>query len=170
MNTKSWLLIAAAVLLATGCTTVQEPASKSTVPVAKPRSFDISPEGFNPAVVMRPERYKVNVFVDEGQLLVIDQEPVRAKPGDTEIVIQWKLAEDTPLNPSPYVFRDNNAIQMELKEGTGPIPDCARVSDKKFVCSYTRQGPAKWKYSIRVTNRQSGIDLYPPLDPWVHQP
>lgn len=169
MNTKSWLLIAAAVLLAAGCATVQVPDSKPVVPVAKSRSIEISPEGFNPAVVMRPERYRVNVFVDDGELLVIDQEPIRAKPGDTEIVIQWKLADDIPGTTS-YVFKDNYAIQMELKEGTGPIPDCWKVSDKKFACSYTRQGPAKWKYSIRVRNRSSGIDLYPPLDPWVHQP
>jgi hypothetical protein len=168
MNTKSWLLIAAAVLLAAGCATVQVPESKPVAPVAKSRSIEISPEGFNPAVVMRPERYKVNVFVDDGQLLVIDQEPIRAKPGDTEIVIQWKLAEDTPGNPS-YVFKDNYAIQLDLKEGTGPTPECRKFSDKKFICSYTPQGPAKWKYSIRVSTR-SGTDLYPPLDPWIHQP
>ncbi|HQR12547.1 MAG TPA: hypothetical protein PLW68_14575 [Casimicrobiaceae bacterium] len=173
MNFKSWLLIVAAVSVAAGCATSQEPAkpvpttsaSSQTPAKISPRESEVFLAGFDPALFTRPDRFNVAIYVDTEELLTIDQEPVRRSATDsTNVKLVWLLEKD----PNPYVFPDNDAIHPIQVEGTPIQITCGRESEKKFVCRYTANGPAKWKYIVRVLNKVTQRELTK-LDPWVHQ-
>jgi hypothetical protein len=177
MNFKSWLLIVAAVSVAAGCATPQEPAkpvpprsaSSQTPAKISPRESDAFLAGFDPALFARPDRFNAAIFVDTDELLTIDQEPIRRSASDsTNVKLVWLLQKDPDPSILTYVFPDNDAIHPIQVEGV-PIPiTCGRESPKKFVCRYTASGPAKWKYIVRVLNQVTGRELTK-LDPWVHQ-
>lgn len=122
-------------------------------------------EGFTAGDFTPPNPNDVHIYVDGG-LIVIDQEPVRRKAVVAH-VIQWRLDR-----AQPYSFPDNKAIVL-IGTAQYPLPvdlDCGTVGAKRkvFVCSYTRTGPALWKYSVRIKNDETGNEL-PMLDPTVHQ-
>ncbi|MEO8346705.1 MAG: hypothetical protein ABI607_13520 [Betaproteobacteria bacterium] len=160
MNSKSWLLVIAAVGLATGCATAPEPV-KPAQGKAVSRTFEGEDlAGFNPLQFAKPDRFRVNIFVDGDELLTLDQEPVRRSNTDTsDVKLVWLLEQDPAGSLVKYVFPDDAAIRMVQTSGSTTPTACGKESPKKFVCKYTRNGPATWKYTVRVTNMVTGIPL-----------
>ena len=122
---------------------------------------DVNPNGFEGDTP--PDRTNCRIYVNEDGLLVLDQEPLRRRINDTHPLI-WRLSAT-----SPFIFPDDHAIVMS---GDPMPPDFEGrvfgVQKKVFVCTYTRTGPAVWKYAIRVVNSQTSAELTT-LDPTVHQ-
>lgn len=121
------------------------------------------PNGFDAAMFTPPDRNNCRIYVDEDGLLALDQEPLRRGAHDTHPLI-WRLDMS-----SPFIFPDDKAIVLS---GDPLPPDFeGRVfgaQKKVFLCTYTRTGPAVWKYSVRVVNSQTSVALTT-LDPTVHQ-
>jgi hypothetical protein len=168
MNIKSWLLIAVAVVLAAGC--AAPPAkesprtmqSKETMP-----TFDLNPNGFNPADFTLPDRTRALVWVDSDNEVIVDQEPVRRAATTSQVTIIWYLERGYSF---PVDDAQGKAIDMQFVSGTAPTtpPYCARSTPNIFFCTYTPAGPATFKYSIRVRLNPSGPELTK-VDPTVVQ-
>ncbi len=121
----------------------------------------IDPNGFEGDTP--PDRKNCRIYVNEDGLLVLDQEPLRRGAHDTHPLI-WRLSAT-----SPFIFPDDNAIVMS---GDPLPPDFVSgvlgAQKKVFLCSYTRTGPAVWKYTVRVIHRDT-LEPLTTLDPSVHQ-
>jgi len=110
-----------------------------------------------------PDRTNCRIYVNEDGLLVLDQEPLRRGAHDTHPLI-WRLSAT-----SPFIFPDDDAIVLS----GDPLPPnfvsgVLGAQKKAFLCSYTRTGPAVWKYTVRVVNSATSVALTT-LDPTVHQ-
>jgi len=121
------------------------------------------PDGYDPTQFTPPDRKNPRIYVDDDGLLVVDQEPIRRKAGDTHAII-WRLDAS-----QPFIFADDNAIVLS---GDPLPPDLVlRVHGehrRAFICAYTRTTPAIWKYSVTVINKETGVPLTT-LDPSVVQ-
>jgi hypothetical protein len=170
MKLQTLFLVLIAACVASGCNTMpagtKEANPKGTSKMGQ-RSIDVEfPNGFDSKLYTAPDRKNSRIYVDENGLLVLDQEPLRRRADDTH-ALTWRLDMS-----SPYVFPDDGAITLT---GTllNPLPgdlSCGvfGVRRKVFVCSYTRTGPAQWKYTVRVINESTSAPLTT-LDPSVHQ-
>jgi hypothetical protein len=121
------------------------------------------PDGYDPTNSTPPDRKNPRIYVDEDGLLVLDQEPIRRRAGDTHAII-WRLDMS-----QPFIFADDSAIVLS---GDPLPPDLIlRVHGaqrKAFICAYTRTTPAIWKYSVTIINKETSQPLTT-LDPSVHQ-
>jgi hypothetical protein len=169
MQLQTSFLALIAACLAAGCTTMPAGSreSGSKEPVKAVRSMEVEyPNGFDSKLFTAPDRKNARVYVDEDGLLVVDQEPLRRKANDT-YALTWRLDMS-----SPYVFPDDGAIAL-IGTLFNPLPadlSCGiyGVRRKVFQCTYTRTGPALWKYSVKVINENTSAALTT-LDPSVHQ-
>jgi len=123
-------------------------------------------EGYNAALVRRPDPMLPNIFIFDDAYIVLDQEPIHAQVREGRVSIAWAL----PYG-SDFTFPDDRAIVLSASEGN-PLPKdlacaIAGASAKTFVCTYTpNRGTATWKYSVRV--KKGTVELER-LDPLVWQ-
>ena len=127
---------------------------------ASPR---VGNEGYDAALVRKPDPMLPNLFIADDRFIVIDQEPIHARARDGRVSISWAL----PF-PSDFSFPDDRAIVLYASEGN-PLPSDLRCgiegrAARVFTCTYTRTRPAKWKYSVRVKKGSTELER---LDPWV---
>jgi len=169
MKLQTLFLVLIAACLAVGCSTMsagsKDASDKRPVKFALSRDVQDS-NGFDSKLFTAPDRRNARVYVDEDALLVVDQEPLRRKAGDTH-ALTWRLDM-----ASPYVFPDDSAIVL-VGTIANPLPadlSCGvyGVRRKVFLCGYTRTGPGQWKYTVRVINETTSAPLTT-LDPSVYQ-
>jgi hypothetical protein len=127
---------------------------------ASPR---VGTEGYDAALVRKPDPMLPNLFVVDDRFIVIDQEPIHARVRDGKVSIAWAL----PF-PSDFSFPDDRAIVLFGSE-SNPLPkdlSCGIVgrAARVFTCTYTPSGRARWKYSVRVKKGSTELER---LDPWV---
>jgi len=112
------------------------------------------------SLVTHPNPKAPNVFVDDDDYVIVDQEPIRIKlrQGQNPFIV-WALENNTP-----YVFASNPITITPI--GTSPslnnlqCPLSGGAGQKYLVCTYddpTVKG--KYSYTLRVTNSQTGKTL-----------
>ena len=117
--------------------------------------------GFIGSLVTHPNPKNPNVFVDDDQYLVVDQEPIHIKlrQGQNPVIV-WALENNTP-----YVFAQNPitissvGASPPLSNLQCPLPGTG-AGLKYLICTYddpTAKG--KYTYTLRVTNSQTGTTL-----------
>jgi hypothetical protein len=108
----------------------------------------IGMDGYNPLLVKLANPHYPNVSVVDDQV-IIDQEPIVIPRGENMVSIEWAL--DTM---SAYSFPDG-AIEITPMASFPPPSNlhCGPIAHgKRFVCRYQRSGPAKYAYTIRVSD------------------
>ena len=156
-------------LFIAGCTTMQREQRESVKVGA--RMIEVGNlGGFNPSLYTPPDRQQIKIYITDEQLVVIDQEPVRRNATDSDVTLTWRLQQQG--SGPDYSFPDDTAITFMGTVGSPLPPDlgCRTIGAprKVFVCTYTRERKAQWKYTVRVKNNTTGVEL-PRLDPWVYQ-
>lgn len=158
---KNWLFSSALfALLLAGCASMGH----------MDQSGRLGQEGFDPKVVRRPQPLEPNVFIVEGEYIVIDQEPIRvprAGPGTDErrVTIAWALEAG-----SPYTFPGEGGVNIFAETPGKPGPqnlNCAalRPQHKVFVCRYDRPpSGTRFKYSVTVMKGSTPLEK---LDPHI---
>lgn len=97
-----------------------------------------------------------NVDVLDGEYILVDQEPVLVKRGESPVLI-WKLDP-----ASPYTFPADGITFRDVPEGEFRCH--VTGNDKQFHCQDRNSRPGKYKYTVKV---QGGGKPIPPLDPFV---
>jgi hypothetical protein len=119
--------------------------------------------GFNAALITRPNPQLPNVFIGEGDGIVVDQEPIRLSRRDIgpdgRVHIVWALDAD-----SRFTFpRDGIVVGQIVGKPPRNLECNVRGPKRKvFVCSFVPAGKFQFKYTI---NALDGDRRLPALDP-----
>lgn len=157
---KANVIISAVAVLLVSCAAAQN-APRQTE--QKPASRDMLAEdpGFDSEKVRIPERCVINVFVDDDDQIIVDQEPAPSKRCivDNRVSMKWRLKQG-----GPNTF--GSAAAITFKGWPLPAnPTCALSSARAVSCSFDRPSPGT-SYNYSITVLKNGVPL-PTLDPHI---
>ncbi|HEX4943282.1 MAG TPA: hypothetical protein VFV55_02950 [Usitatibacteraceae bacterium] len=106
----------------------------------------------------RPDPHNPRVHIAAGSFVVVDQEPIYVSLKEKNFLITWHLPA-----VSGYVFPDDGIV---IAKPDGEFDCKVQPGGERFSCTFRNSKPGRYKYTIKVLDREKG-KLLEPLDPFI---